>query len=471
MKWFPQKGISILGKDKEKNRSGRRERDLTQGSIPRNLWYLSWPQMAESFFSVIDQLADLFWAGRVGYKAIAGLGVSQTYILMLMTARMGLDASMRAMISRAIGAGNTAYANHVLAQSIILTIIWSLVIGIPGILFTDNLLGLVGVSGDVVAMASGYMKLQFIAMSLMSFQRLTGGSLQAAGDSITPLKAATVSRILHLLLSPFLIFGWFMFPEMGLAGAGMANVLAQTLGAFINFAVLFRGTSRLKLTFTGYRMDFLLMWRLIRVGAPAALTGMQRSSSQLILLIVVASFGDGPVAAFALSRRVENVVNHASRGLGRAGGALSGQNLGAGHVERAKSSIGWAISYSAVMSIVAMVLFIAIPEQIAALFGDSPEFIRHTSTWIFILAFATFPMSSVQVFTQGISSTGATVAPMLITLVTVWLIEVPIAAVLAYYTPLGSAGVPWGIVVGNVLRSAVFFVYFARGTWLKTGMI
>ena len=168
MKGFPQKGISILGKNRRKSRSGRRERDLTQGSIPRNLWHLSWPQMAESFFSVIDQLADLFWAGRVGYKAIAGLGVSQTYILMLMTARMGLDASMRAMISRAIGAGDTAYANHVLTQSIILTIIWSLVIGIPGIFFTDNLLGLVGVSGDVVAMASGYMKLQFIAMSLMS---------------------------------------------------------------------------------------------------------------------------------------------------------------------------------------------------------------------------------------------------------------------------------------------------------------
>ena len=153
---------------------------MTRGSIPRNLWHLSWPQMAESFFSVADQLADLFWAGRVGYKAIAGLGVSQTYIMILMTARMGLDASMRAMISRAIGAGETSYANHVLAQSIVLTLVWSLVIGIPGIIFTDFLLGLVGVSEEVVDIASGYMKLQFIAMSIMSFQRLTGGALQAA---------------------------------------------------------------------------------------------------------------------------------------------------------------------------------------------------------------------------------------------------------------------------------------------------
>ena len=176
------------------------DRDLTKGSIPRNLWHLSWPQIAESFFSVVDQLADLFWAGRVGYKAIAGMGVSQTFLLMLMTARMGLDASMRAMISRAIGAGDVSHANHVLAQSIVLTLMWSLLIGIPGIIFTDTLLGLVGVSEEVVDITSGYMKLQFVAMSLMSFQRLTGGALQAAGDSITPLKAATVSRVGHLSL-------------------------------------------------------------------------------------------------------------------------------------------------------------------------------------------------------------------------------------------------------------------------------
>jgi len=455
----------------ERVRKRSRVRDMTRGSIPRNLWHLSWPQMAESFFSVVDQLADLFWAGRVGYKAIAGLGVSQTYIMILMTARMGLDASMRAMISRAIGAGETSYANHVLAQSIILTLLWSLIIGIPGVIYTDFLLSIVGVSEEVVDIASGYMKLQFIAMSIMSFQRLTGGALQAAGDSITPLKAATVSRVVHLVTSPFLIFGWFMFPHMDLAGAGMANIIAQVLGLSINLYVLFRGTSRLKLSFSGYKIDFSLMWRLIRIGMPAALTGMQRSSSQLILLIVVASFGDGPAAAFALSRRAENVVNHTSRGLGRAGGALAGQNLGAGHIERAKSSISWAIIYSAVLSAVGMVVFFVFPSQIAEFFSESPEFVSNTATWIWILAFATFPMSSVQVFTQGIANTGATMAPMVITLSTMWLLEIPIAILLAHQTSLGAQGVPWGVVIGNSARSVAFFVYFFRGTWLKPGVM
>lgn len=446
-------------------------RDLTKGSIPRHLWYLSWPQMAESFFSIIDQLADLFWAGRVGYKAIAGLGVSQTYTLMLMSARMGLDAGMRAMISRAVGAGDLKYANHILFQAITLTMIWSLVVGSVGIIFADQLLSFVGVSDEVVELASMYMKLQFIGMSLMSFQRLSGGALQAAGDSVTPLKAATVSRVGHLLLSPFLIFGWGFFPEMNLAGAAAANILAQLIGVCINFIVLFKGSSRLKLVISEYDLDFNLSWRLLRIGFPAAVTGLQRSGSQLVLLMVVSSFGDAPAAAFALTRRTENVVNHTSRGLGRAAGTLSAQNLGAGNTARAKLSLSWSIVYAAILSVIAMGVLWVFSEEIAALFSDSNEFISHASLWIVILAFATFPMSCVQIFTQGIANTGATLMPMVITLLTFWIIEVPLGFGLSYLTTLDAVGVAWAIVIGNVIRSLMLYVYFLRGSWLKTGII
>ena len=106
-------------------RGGRRsryaDRDLTKGSIPKNLWQIGWPQIAEGMLGVVDQVADLIWAGRIGFQAIAGLGVAQSYLMMVITARMGLDAGMRSMISRAVGAGETVYANHVLLQSLTLT--------------------------------------------------------------------------------------------------------------------------------------------------------------------------------------------------------------------------------------------------------------------------------------------------------------------------------------------------------------
>ena len=446
-------------------------KDLTQGSVPRNLWFLAWPQIAESFLSVVDQLADLIWAGRIGFQAIAGLGVAQTFLMMLMTARMGLDAGMRSMISRAVGAREIGYANHVMLQAITLTTGYSIVLVTLGLILTDPLLRLMGLSDEVVAQAGGYMRFQFFAMSMMGLQRLTAGALQASGDAVTPLKAASVSRVGHLILSPFLIFGWWLFPSLDLAGAGAANLIAQTVGAGMNLSALLRGTSRLKLTLSGYYVDFQLIWRLLKIGVPASVTGAQRAISQLIVVFLVVPFGDGALAAFALSRRAENTVNHASRGLGRAAGALAGQNLGVGYTERAKQSLLWALAYAGVASLLVAAVFLIFPEDIAAFFNSDSEFVSQATIWLQILAVGYFSMNAVQVFTQGLNTTGATFAPMVIMLATMWLIEIPLAFALSQLTSLQEFGVAWAIVIGMTVRALAFTVYFMRGKWLRTGLL
>lgn len=454
-----------------RRRSAYATRDLTKGSVPRNLWFLAWPQVAEGFLNVTDQLADLFWAGIISFQAIAGLGAAQTYVMTMMTARQGLDAGMRSMIARAIGARNVAYANHALLQSLTLTTVISLVGIAVALMFTEPLLRVLGLSDEVVEQAAGYMRLQFVAMSVMSYHRLGGGALQAAGDSMTPFKAATVSRVTHLVLSPLLIFGWLGLPDMGLAGAAAANLIAQLLGVGINFYALLRGTSRLRLSFRGFGLDLALIWRLVQIGTPASVTGMQRAVSQLIVVGIVAQFGDAAVAAFAVSRRAENLVNQASRGLGRAGGALVGQNLGAGDPGRARASLKWAMAYVVVGVVFIAAPLLAFPEAVASVFGDDPEFISLAATWLTILAIGYFSMSAVQVFTQAFNTSGNTLAPMVITLATMWAVELPLAFSLARYTSLGQFGVPWAVVIGMSLRLAAFVYYYRRGNWLRTGMM
>ena len=454
-----------------RRRSGRHSRDLTKGSIPGNLWYLAWPQITESFLSVLDQLADLIWAGRIGFQAIAGLGVAQTFLMMMMTARMGLDAGMRSMISRAVGAREIGYANHVMLQAITLTTAYSIVLVAIGMILTDPLLRLMGLGDEVVAQAGGYMRFQFFAMSAMGLQRLTAGALQASGDSVTPLKAAFVSRVGHLILSPFLIFGWWWFPSMDLAGAGAANLIAQTVGAGMNLWALSTGTSRLKLSLRGYYVDFPLIWRLLKIGIPASVTGAQRAISQLIVVFIVAPFGDIALAAFALSRRAENTVNHASRGLGRAAGALAGQNLGVGHTDRARQSLLWALVYAGVASLIVAALFLAFSDRVAYFFNSDSEFVTQAAIWLQILAVGYISMNAVQVFTQGFNTTGATFAPMVVMLSTMWLVEIPLAFALSQFTPLEEFGVPWAIVIGMTIRAIAFGVYFVQGKWLRTGLM
>lgn len=461
----------------ERLRTARRRRgsnitrDLTKGSVPRNLWFLSWPQVSEGALTVVDQVADLLWAGRLGYQAIAGLGVAQIVIMVAMTARMGLESGMRAMISRAIGARQVRYANHVLQQSLILqTMLAALMIAF-GFLLTEPILRVLGLSPAVMEQASGYMKVQFVAMSMMGYQRTMGASLQAAGDSITQLKAIGLTRVLHLGLSPLLAFGIWVFPDMGLTGMGVANLVAQVAGSSIVAYVLIRGRSRLQLSFKNAAPDFPLIWRLIKVGAPASVTNVQRGLSQLAMVGIIAPFGDGAVAAFAMTRRAENVVNHGSRGFGRAAGALAGQNLGIGQKSQAYSSVLWALAYSAAASAVVALCFILAPGPITSFFSSDAEFVSAAATWLRILAFGYISMSCVQVFTQAFNTTGNTVAPMVITFGTMWGIEVPLAFGLSHLDSLGQFGLPWATVAASATRLVMFAFYMKQGRWLKTGMI
>ena len=170
-------------------------------------------------------------------------------------------------------------------------------------------------------------------------------------------------------------------------------------------------------------------------------------------------------------RRAENTVNHASRGLGRAAGALAGQNLGVGYTDRARQSLLWALLYAGVASLLVAAVFFAFSDQVASFFNSDPEFVSQAATWLQILAIGYFSMNAVQVFTQGFNTTGATFAPMVIMLSTMWLVELPLAFALSQYSPLNEYGVPWAIVIGMTIRAGAFGVYFLQGKWLRTGLI
>ena len=198
---------------------------------------------------------------------------------------------------------------------------------------------------------------------------------------------------------------------------------------------------------------------------------MHRATSQLVVIRIVAPFGDAALAVFALTRRAENVVNQSSRGLGRAAGALAAQNLGAGYADRAKSSVKWSIVYVSGASLSLAAVFLIFPEAVASFFNSGTEFVTQAGRWLSIFAIGYFSMNAVQVLTQAFNTSGATLAPMIITLSTVWLVEIPLAFSLANLTALGEFGVPWAIVIGMSVRPVGFLWYYARGRWLRTGMI
>ena len=331
----------------------RLDRDWTQGSIVGNLLRLSWPMVISSVLMMLGPTIDMIWVGRLGSSAIAGVGVAGIAVQMVMMAMMGLGMGMRAMVARFVGAGDETGANHVAQQAFVVSAGFSVLAAIIGMFFTEEIMGMFGLEADVVAEGASYLRIMFVGGAALSFRIMTEGVMQASGDTVTPMVLALIYRIVHVALCPFLIFGWWILPQMGVSGAAITFVFSETLGLALAMWFLFNGRavyigtarkairlgkSRMRLTLRGFRLDPNVIWRIARIGAPAMVSGMQRTMSQFFLMYFMAAFGTVAVAAHTIIQRVEMVLFMPGMAFGNGAGVLVGQNLGAGRPERAERS-------------------------------------------------------------------------------------------------------------------------------------
>jgi len=453
------------------NRGGGRrndvfDRDWTKGSIVGNLLALGWPMMVSGSLNMLGPTIDMIWVGKLGAASIAGVGISGMVVMLANSAMMGLYQGLRAMIARAIGAGNPEEANHVTQQALAISLAYSIVMAAVGIFLAKPILILMGLGTDVVDQGVPYLRINFIGMVTMSLRMVTEASMQASGDSKKPMWVAVFFRIFHIALAPFLIFGWWIFPNMGVTGAAVTNVFSQGVGAVIGLWFMFSGRSRLQLTLKNFSIDRKMIWRIIKIGFPASIMGMERTLGNLVLISFMSPFGTLAVAGHTLNQRIEMFLAVPAMGLGQAAGVLAGQNLGAKQPERAVRT-GWL--GSGLLTIMMLVLSVAIllwAEYVIGIFSSNPELITLGSTFIRIAAAGYLFMGVTSSLQQCISGAGDTFPPMLITLLNLWLIQVPLAFWLSRHTSLAVYGVRWAMASGVITAAIAYVIYYRKGWWL-----
>jgi putative MATE family efflux protein len=441
------------------------ERDWTKGSISANLFSLSWPMVVGGTLNMLGPTIDMIWVGRLGEASIAGVGVSGMVVQVVNSMTMGLFTGMRAMIARYVGAGNDEGANHVARQAFVVGVVFSLIMAAIGIFLADPILIMLGVDQDVVSEGAAYLRINFIGMVTLTFRMMTEAIMHASGDAIRPMRIAIFFRLFHIALCPFLVFGWWIFPHMGVSGAAITNVLSQALGAIIGLWFLFAGYTRLKLNLKRFRFDLVVIWRIVKIGIPASVTGMERTFGQLALMWFVVPFGTLAVAAHTVGQRVDQFVNMPFMAFGQAAGILAGQNLGAREPERAART-GWiAVVISSSILLVMSGALLIWAEQAASVFTPSRDLIGQTGVYIRIQLVGYTAFGFTMVLSQVLNGVGDTLPVMIFALLGMWLVQVPVAFLLSRYTDLGVAGVWWGMVAGVIVRAVVYLFYFRAGKW------
>ncbi len=441
------------------------KRDWTKGNILRNVLSLSWPMIVSNSLNMVGPTVDMVWVGRLGASSIAAVGVAGMVTMLFHSAILGLFMGLRAMVSRFIGAGDEPGANHVSQQALVIAVATSIVLAAIGIFFAEPLLRVLGVDDDVVSQGAPYLRIQLVGIVAMSLRFMGEGIMQASGDAMTPMKIAVVFRVFHVALCPFLVFGWWLFPAMGVSGAALTNIISQSLGTALLFRYLLAGGSRLRLTFSNFRLDPKMIWRIVRIGLPAAVMAVQRNVSQLVLMWFMVPFGTLAVAAHSLNQRMEMLLFMPAWGFGIAASVLVGQNLGAGQPERAERS-GWLAAALAegVMLVCSLAIWLW-AEGIIRIFSPEPAVVELGGIFLRIATAGYAVMALTAVLQQSISGAGDTLPPMLFSTLFMFGVQVPLAWLLPRVTDLGVYGVRWAIVAGTVVGTIAYIVYFRLGKW------
>jgi len=448
-----------------KKKKSSYDRDWTKGSIVGNLWSLAWPMTISTAIRMLGPTIDMVWVGKLGTAALAGVGVSGIAVQMINSARMGLNTGTRAMLARFVGAGDTEGANHVAQQAFVISIVFSLISAVIGIFLAEPILMFLGVKADVVQEGAAYMRIMFAGSIAMSLGMMAQGIMQASGDAVHPMQINIGIRIFHVVLCPFLVFGWWIFPFMGVRGAATTNVVSQGIGAIIMFWILFTGRTRLKLSLKNFRFDGSIIWRIIKIGIPSSITGMERSMANFFLVWFVVPFGTAALAAHSLGDRIGNFLRMPGMGFGQASGVLAGQNLGAGQPDRSEKT-GWIAAglFTAVMTVSSIfVWFFA--EYAVRVFNNEPELVKIGGTFLRIDIVTYMVFGIVVVLMNCLNGMGDTMIPMITTLATMWLVQVPLAYILPKITDWGVYGVRWGIVTAIAMRAVIYTIYFKHGRW------
>jgi putative MATE family efflux protein len=352
-------------------------------------------------------------------------------------------------------------------QAFVVSAAYAVTMGSIGFFFAAPVLSLLGLEPDVVAEGAAYMRIQFAGAAVMSFWMMAEAIMQASGDTLTPMKITIAARSIHAVLDPFFIFGWWIFPCLGVSGAAVANLVGYSVGMALGLWVLFSGRTRLWLTLRNFRLDLNIIWRIVKIGIPASIMGVQRSLGNLILVRLIAPFGTLAVAAHSLCQRVEMILYMPCSAMGMGAGVLAGQNLGARQPERAEKSgwqaLGLAEGYMVICS-VAVVLW---PESIIRIFSSQPGLVEIGSAFLRIAAAGYLVMGFEAILQQSISGAGDTLPSMAVSLVAFWLVQMPLAFFLPQVTNLGVYGVRWAMVTSVVVGVIAYTIYFRLGRWKR----
>ena len=441
------------------------EQEYTTGSINRAIVLLSIPMVLEMLMEGVFALVDAYWVSKISVDAVATVGLTESILTLVYSLAVGMSAAATALVARRTGEHDPEGAARAAVQSTVLAVAISMLIGIPGFIFAEDILRLMGGSEALIAQCSGYTKIMFGSNVVIMLLFLFNAVLRGAGNATYAMWVLFVSNGINLVLDPMLIFGWGPFPEMGIQGAAIATLTGRSIGVGMQLYLLLKGVGLVKIARRHLVIVRGTLVKLIEIAAGGTGQYIISSASWVFLVRIVSEFGSEAVAGYTIAIRIIIFTFMPIWGLGNAAATLVGQNLGAQQPERAATSAWRTAHFTMLFLVFVSISLVLSAPWLLPMFNADQEVIRIGINTLRIFCVGYFIFAYGLVLSQSFNGAGDTRTPTMVNFVCFWLIEIPLGYFLAFVAGLDVAGVCWAVAISETLMSVVMILLFQRGKW------
>ncbi len=450
---------------------------ITEGDLLGPMVELAWPIVVIQLLQVAYNLADTFWLGQLSGNAVAAISLAFPLVFFLISVGGGFTTAGSILVAQFTGADSEGSAGKVAAQTLGFVVSLSTVLGVVGHFVTGDMLALLPADAEtaavVVPMAAEYMEVFFLGMPALFGFFVFSSLMRGYGNTRAPMIVMFVSVAINVVLDPLLIFGWWLFPEMGIAGAAVATIFARAVAAVVGVYVLFFTNAGPDIELSQFYPDLSMVSRIVRVGTPSAAEQSTTALAMITLTAMVASFPPAVVGAFGLGNRLISLVFLPAMGLGRATNTMVGQNLGAANEDRAERAVWLAAKFAAAVLFGVAVVAAVFPAPIVSVFlapgsENAAEIVDFGTTYLRIRSVEFIFVGILQVMLGAFRGAGNTKTAMVMSMVALWIGRVPTVYLFAFTLGWGATGIWVGMALGNILGAIAAALWFTRGTWKET---
>lgn len=440
--------------------------DLTQGTVWKVIIRFAIPLLLGNILQQLYNITDSIIVGQfIGKEALAAVSASFFIYYFIISLVIGIGSGISVVVSQYFGAKQYDKVQRAFSSFFIFMLIAGIILSIGGILFAESIFRLTNTPAEVIPQAVAYFRIYIGGTFLFVTFNSVISILRGIGESTRPMIFILISTITNILLDLLFIvvFDW------GIEGAARATVISQGFGMCLALGYVDNIHPLLSIKKKDLLFDKKLFKEGLQIGLPTSIQQCAIALGLITLLGIVNSFGTDTLTAYGAAGKIDTIITQAILTLSGALAAFTGQNIGAGKFDRVSSGLHFSMWVNALFGILAFTAIYLWGNEMMCTFTDDRTVISIGKEYLLIVGGFFIVHGALNVFNGMLRGAGDTLFPMLVSLISLWLIRIPLAYWLS--SLLGRSGIWWSIGISISIGFVATYIYYKIGYWKNRNVI